>query len=353
MSANLLLNSYSIERSLPENYVKGELDFCAKEFSYKTQNVELLEVDDCFVSDKGFVYQGYFTINESSLLDPKRYTDYFTLKHFVKKVLFRKKRKTDPQKKYLLVFDEWSHTHYHWFCDLLPRIYAVKDTLKDYCLLLPGHSSYIKEVGLASLEALGLKPGEFEFINERELVHVKNLSIVTHSCIPGYINDELIKGLRNLFWEKTNVNTTENSNRKIYISRGKAKYRKVLNEEDVISLMRSFNYEILYYEDMSLTEQIEATANSKSVVSIHGAGLTNILFLPTQSSVLEFKRDRIYHNQCFWHLASALGHRYYYLFGKPDDENLVIEGNGCNLTIDIEKLYSTLIKMESPNVQEQ
>lgn len=345
MSANLLLNSYSIERSLPENYVKGELDFCAKEFSYKTQNVELLEVDDCFVSDKGFVYQGYFTINESSLLDPKRYTDYFTLKHFVKKVLFRKKRKTDPQKKYLLVFDEWSGGYYHWFCDVLPRIYVLKDSIKNYCLLLPNNSS-LGQIFLESLKILEITPKEIVFIDGRELLKIKNLSIVTHTCTPGYINDTLMQGVRDLFYEKLSLTKNTGNERKIYISREKARFRKILNEQEVQSVMKKFNYEIIHYEDMCLQEQIEITSSAKFMVSLHGAGLTNVLFLPPNSSVLEFRRDKIYHNQCYWHLTGSLNHKYYYLFGKPDNEDLVIEGEGCNISIDINKLIKILNQME-------
>lgn len=344
MTQELLLKAYTVERSMPENYVGGELDFCRAEFSYKTLDVKLITVANAMVSDKGFVYDSYFKINENSLLNPLHYVGYFTFKHYLKKVLLRKKRSLDPKKKYLLVFDEWSYTHYHWFCDLLPRIFAIRDSVGEYCLLLPNHSTYIKEVGLKSLEHLGIRPKEVEFIKEREIVKIWQLTIVTHACIPGRVNDFLIEGLSKLF--RRNITPIETNNRKIYISRKKAKFRKVLNEEDVVAVMKSFNYEICYYEDMSFEEQFAITSNAHSMVSIHGAGLANSLFLPPQSSILEFRRDKIYHNQCFWHLADAMGHKYYYLFGSPDDEDLIIEGEGCNLTIDIEKLKETVGQME-------
>lgn len=349
MSDKLLFKAYHIERSKPENYKEGELDFCSKEFFYTTSDVELVDIKNCFVSDLGFVYPSYFSIHKKSLLNPAYYSNYFTVKHYLKKVLLRKKRKTHPNKQYLLVVDEWSHGHYHWFCDVLPRIYAIKETLKDYILLLPAHSSYIRTIGVESLNLLDLKPLAFEFIGGQELLHVQNLTLVTHTCIPGYSNDVLVRGLRDLLFEKSGLNKKDIPRKKIYISREKARFRKILNEGPVQEVLKSFDYEVVFLENMSLKDQIELISSAKSIVSIHGAGLTSVYFLPRGSSVLEFRRDKIYHNQCYWHLSSALQHKYFYLFGKPDIEDKVIEGQGCNITIDIKKLKTVLREMEKRN----
>src|SRR5690606_24431904 len=137
MANKVIRESYVIKRRFPNNYIEGELDFCRKEFSYNTSEVQLMNCKDVFVNNKGFVYNGYFEINKKSLLGLDYYAGRFNLKHFIKKVVLKKKRPTDPDRKYLLAFDEWGHAHYHWFCDTLPRIYSVKDALKDYYLLLP------------------------------------------------------------------------------------------------------------------------------------------------------------------------------------------------------------------------
>lgn len=345
----MLMDSYWIKRSCPENFKEGELDFCAQEFSYATPKVELININDCFVSDKGFVYSRYLFVNDKSLLNPTHYDKYFTITHYLKKVLLRKKRLVDRHKKYLLAFDEWSHGHYHWFCDVLPRLIVVKEKLKDYVLLLPAHSSYIRTVGLESLHILGLEPEGIEFIDGKELLHIQNLDLVSHTCLPGYINDTAVKEVRDLFFTKLDLINKPKGNRKIYISRERARFRKILNEREVQDLLQTFNYETVYLEDLSLIAQIKLMSDAASVVSIHGAGLTNVIFLSPRNSVLEFRRDKIYHNQCYWHLSSALQHKYYYLFGKPDNEDLAIEGEGCNITIDINKLKAVLKQMEKNN----
>ncbi|PST84879.1 hypothetical protein C7T94_01780 [Pedobacter yulinensis] len=340
-----ILDRYTITRSMPANYRPGDLDFCRKEFAYETYDVDLVSLRHCVVNKKGFVYErGRFEMNKISLLDERRYTHLFGKKHYVKKVLFKRKRKL-PKGKYLLAFDEWTSEHYHWFCDFLPRLFVIRDRLPDFILLLPD-TAYVRNTGLQTLQFFGLEPAAIEFIVEDELVQANNLSVATHVCLTGYINDRIMQQMRELIVTKLDI--SEGLGRKLYISREKARYRRVLNEVAVQQAVREMGYEVISYEDLNWEEQVRLTASADSIVSMHGAGLVNSLFMRPNGCVLEFRRDKIYHNQCYWHLAASIGHRYFYLFGTPDRDDLVLEGGeGCNLTIDTDKLQELLLVMES------
>lgn len=339
-----ILDSYTINRKMPENYVQGELDFCKNEFSYETYNVRLIDFKNCIANKRGFIYEpGKFKLNKISLLDEKHYKKELTTKHYLKKVLFKHKRTLGNQD-YLLAHDDWSPTHYHWFCDVLPRLFVIKDRLKDYTLLLPD-SPYVKDVGEKSLDFFGLQPAGIAYLKNDELVKIKNLTIITHTCLTGYINDKIMQEMRSFMSSKLNDLKTD-SGKKLYITRDNALYRKILNEREVRDIVESFGYETIRYEDLSWLDQVKETASANSIVSIHGAGLTNMIYMRPEGSILEFRRDKIYHNQCFWHLSQALQLKYYYLFGTPDDESLVIEGHGCNLTINPNQLSKTLAAME-------
>ncbi|WP_457125946.1 glycosyltransferase family 61 protein [Mucilaginibacter sp. HD30] len=343
-SSKHILDSYTINREMPVNYVEGELDFCKKEFSYQTYDVRIIELKNCVVNYMGFAYeQGKFMLNKFSLLDEKRYKKDLTYKHYVKRVMFKRKRSLG-EGRYLLAFDEWSNSHYHWFCDVIPRLFSMRELVKDYILLLPD-SKYIREIGLATLAFFDLNPAGIEFIQEGELVRAKQLSIITHTCLTGYTNDKVMREMQGFILAKQKIATVQH---KIYVSRDKARYRKVLNEEAVLEVVKTHGYEIAHFEDLSWVEQISTMASAKSMVSMHGAGLTNALFMNRGSAVLEFRRDRIYHNQCYWHLCAAMNLDYYYLFGQPDNEDLVLEGvDCCNLTIDPEKLHKTLLAIDN------
>lgn len=338
-----ILDKYTIHREMPTNYIAGELDFCNDEFSYQTNDINLVELKNCVLDYRGFAYeQEKLMLNKFSLLDEKRYPKFLTHKHYIKKVLFKNKR-TLGNGKYLLAFDEWSGTHYHWLCDVIPRLFSIKTLVKDYILLLPD-SGYVRDTGLAALDFFDLHPAGIEFIQQEELVKVKYLSIITHTCLTGRTNDAVMQDIQTFISSKFSEVTAQN---KIYISRDAAKYRKVLNEAQVWDIVKSFGYDVVKFEDLSLKEQIYTAASAKAMVSIHGAGLVNTLFMKPCSAVLEFRRDKIYHNQCFWHLGAAMKLNYYYLFGEPDNEALVIEGpNSCNLTIDAEKLQHTLLQID-------
>lgn len=337
----MIFKAYPINRNLPLNYKDGELDFCKKEFAYLTYDVKWLTFNQAIVNHRGFLYGNSFNIIEESLVYPPHYKDTFSFKHFLKKVFLKPKIKIDDD--CLLCFDDWGKHHYHWFCDTLPRIFAVKEQLKDFTLLLPD-DPYIRDIGLETLQILNLRPKNYYFIKPDELIKAKKVNLITTTALSGYINDHIVDSIATRFRKQV---CQSDAKRKIYISRKKAKYRKVLNEDEVTEVMKKFGFDIIDFEGMTLQEQMNLTSNCDTIVSIHGAGLTNMIYMPRGSKVLEFRRNKIYHNQCYWHLADAIGLKYYYLFGKPDDDLKVIEGDGCNLTINIAKLTDVLREMQS------
>ena len=80
--------------------------------------------------------------------------------------------------------------------------------------------------------------------------------------------------------------------RKIYVSRINAPRRKFSNEEEVIALMKSFNFEIIELENTTLKEQVRLFSETKLLVAMHGAALSNMLFMSSKTSVVELYRKR-------------------------------------------------------------
>lgn len=320
---------------MPSNYREGELDFCRKEFSYQTKQIRKTNFKRCYLNFKGHLYDKNYVLINSSLIARELNTDSFF--KYLKTIILGKKRTLTTGETYLFCFDQWSGNPYHWINDFLPRLCVLADELPNYTLLL-ADLPYVRNVGVQMLAYFDLKPGRVEWIQLNEVLKIPNLDFISHPVITGRTHDNLMQALRRRFALPSN---TFPKKRRIYLSRSKATQRFVLNEEEVIALLQRHSFEIVYYEELSIHEQIRLTSEANLLVSIHGAGLANAIFMNPDSIVLEFRRDKMYLNQCFWHLSSALGLRYYYLFGQPD-QDIAIEGGGCNLTIPIDQLQITI-----------
>lgn len=98
-----------------------------------------------------------------------------------------------------------------------------------------------------------------------------------------------------------------NKNRNIFISREKynAEYLKVMeeprskqryykDEKKLEDFFRSNGYEIIYAEDYGLVEQIKMFSEAKTIASVSGAGLFNLLWCNEQTKGIEIMTNPLY-----------------------------------------------------------
>ncbi|MFN0187170.1 MAG: glycosyltransferase family 61 protein, partial [Bacteroidia bacterium] len=177
----------------------------------------------------------------------------------------------------------------------------------------------------ASFIQKSLMPFGFEticWIKRGEYLSLKKIMIVKHTAPTGNYNEEFIQQIRKLFRNHFNKGGSRGS--KIYVSRIKSKRRRVINEQEVSDLLSSYGFVTIVFEDYSFEEQIRISANAQLLIGIHGAGLTNMMFMQEQSSVLEFRPANDATNLCYYSLASALELHYYYQFGQGLKETQTI-----------------------------
>jgi len=186
---------------------------------------------------------------------------------------------------------------------------------------------------------------ELYFYEENQVYKIKKLILPSHIADSGNYDKELMKEIRRLFTnvvgENINNGKKHNPNKKIYISRQKSRYRKINNENQVQELLKKYNYEIHYFEDYSFQKQIELMQQTSSLIGLHGAGLTNMLFMNPNTKILEIRNQEDKHNNCYFSLASDLEIDYYYLLSKGDSS----ETHTVNVDVDIEKLEQIILAM--------
>jgi capsular polysaccharide biosynthesis protein len=100
--------------------------------------------------------------------------------------------------------------------------------------------------------------------------------------------------------------------RKVYAARVAKGVRSLVNEPEVDALLQEFGFEKVYFEQLSFLEQISLMRETTVFLGVHGAGMTNMLFLQDGAKVIELLNEG-YGDLCYFRLASCLGLPYYFI----------------------------------------
>jgi capsular polysaccharide biosynthesis protein len=105
--------------------------------------------------------------------------------------------------------------------------------------------------------------------------------------------------------------------RRLFLTRRHDAHRRLANEGDVISALSRYGFETIAPALLTLREQIDLFAQAEAIVG-SGSGLTNMVYAPPGTKVLEFYERGIGHH-AFWAMASALGLDYHFLLCNQVD----------------------------------
>lgn len=218
----------------------------------------------------------------------------------------------------------------------------VPDALRKESILLLPQTNYIENVGLKILNLLGFQFKSITLLSSESVYLIlSELIYVSKSHTSGYIHANLMQGLRKKLSGQKSIAQSGFSKR-LYIIRGERYGRSVLNEAAVIQALQfNFGFETVDFDQLGILEAINLMQQTEIIVGMHGAALTNMIYMPSQAHVVEFRYNGKHHNHCYWHLASSCNLHYSVVFGQSDDETKILEGQGCNLTIPIEELIQT------------
>ena len=104
------------------------------------------------------------------------------------------------------------------------------------------------------------------------------------SEFPQFLNiNDSIKILKNFLNPKTNVELSK----KIYVTREDSNYRKIINEGDVVKLLREKGYRVINPQLYEIEEQIEIFSNAEKIIAPHGSNLANIIFCKPGTEIFE------------------------------------------------------------------
>jgi capsular polysaccharide biosynthesis protein len=137
-----------------------------------------------------------------------------------------------------------------------------------------------------------------------------------------------------------------------------SKNRRVSNEDALLPIIKDYDFEIIFPERLSLADQIGIFKDATVVLGAFGAGLTNILFCPPKSTLLELEDSVFAPRYWYWKVAATLGHEWRCYVGKADNPHTLkwADWPAATFHIDVqgfvEFLQAALIR-DAPNSQKQ
>lgn len=294
----------------------SEFSYTIPEFYvYTFQNVYCYDNDPAvFIDNKTVVEE--LTRYEKNLFVGKRYLDFSQAVCYEGTVA-------------LLAINQLETNYFHWCIDCLPRLYLLlKSGIKIDWFIIDNHVGFQKQY----LELLGIEENKIISANEKKLIFAKEL--VTPSLYRGdYKLVQYKKGYDNSskqflphwalnlyreYFKEIKGNNTE----RVYISRKNATHRKIENEGEIIAVCQKYGFVVVELENLSVLEQIQTFRDAKFVVSVHGAGLTNIIHCNKDVKVLELDTENFRDNG-YKLLTQILSCSHYFYSGKTHDTSVL------------------------------
>jgi len=108
-----------------------------------------------------------------------------------------------------------------------------------------------------------------------------------------------------------------NNVRRIFLTRSKLSLRFIENLEEIQPLLKLHKFEIVDSANMKVAHQIQLFSECEYLISVHGAGLTNIIFRQGNPlSILEIVHPSAYIPFHYIMLAHIYGYRYNVMLGE-------------------------------------
>ncbi len=173
------------------------------------------------------------------------------------------------------------YSYYHLLTDLIPHLIITP----KYPVLVPNsmpvsYTNFLSEIGYE----IRILPPKFFVVEKLFIPKIEKIDW----------NKTKINLIQNFFENilpltKSSIPHNFKSQKKIYVSRELAVKRHITNEEELLPILKKYNFKKVFLEKLSIPEQVYLFRSISHVIAPHGAGLTNVLFASNNINILEIR----------------------------------------------------------------
>ncbi len=179
---------------------------------------------------------------------------------------------------------------YHYVHEILGRSYflerAEQEVGEELAVILSYRKKQLLLQRLLSEAVFGARQIIYQ---RRHILHLKRAVIARNPVSPKGVCIPAMMHLRHKL--KNAVASTGKSGKPLYISRKDRRstsfHREIANEAALEERLSRYGFETMVVSEVPPELQIEAFSGARVMVGMHGAGLTNMLFMADESAVLE------------------------------------------------------------------
>lgn len=317
------MKKITVTRSKPENLLAEDIKIFEKEFTKVIPNSKIGKYNNVYIFESKFYKFKYFEFL-SKHWKMNEYKKIKKFKIFIKNLInfikLKDKQKPIRIDKAIFFTDEKANMYFHWLLDSVQRLELISNSklkINEYELLIDQNLLNYNFV----VKLLKIYKFKYTILKNNRVYQIKKLLVPYHLASSGNYNLQVLnqtrERLRNYF-----LNENENTNKKkIWISRQNSRIRKIKNFEEVENVLKKYGFEILETENLDFFDQAKIFVNAEVIGSIHGGGLSNMLFMDKSKKVIELRGKNDNHNNCYFSLASGLDLKYYYFLSDVENND--------------------------------
>lgn len=136
-------------------------------------------------------------------------------------------------------------------------------------------------------------------------------------------------------------------NRRIFLARKNMKWRRLLNEEEIVDGLSKLGFEAVYIEEMTVSEQIDLFKHAQWIVAPNGSALLNLIFADISTKVLILTQQNLHNWGTFQGPMDALGYQTLYVCG---DHALAEDQKHSDYHIPLSRIQAALLSLGINNV---
>jgi hypothetical protein len=236
------------------------------------------------------------------------------------------KRVDKPQANYFSMVGEYrGHRHFfHFLFDRLPRIFFLlsRFDLWDTPFVVltnedpPGFQRDLYRFLEAQHPNL-----QFVAVPERERWRLPTLYLIDdiQPVRRTFLAPDIMNSMRELAISGYGLSPAP-PHRRLYINRNDTRKRRILNEAEIWPSFARRGFQNIAAGKLSFRDQVVLFAEAEMIVGPHGAGLSNLLFAPESTRVLEISNvERV--KPVYFLLTKAMGQGYLPLVGGKGGRN--------------------------------